>query len=122
MPISKEFADHLEDLFQVLPGSSARRMFGGVGVFHRGLMYALSLDDGKICLKADEETIPDFEAEDCQPWLYERDGKFMDMGYWQMPERLLDDEDDLRRWAHKAFEVAMRADAKKAPKQRKLTG
>lgn len=122
MAITKEFAAYLEDLFSVLPGSSVRRMFGGVGVFRHGLMYALALEDGKICLKADEETHADFRAEGCQPWIYERDGKKMDMGYWQMPERLMDDEDALRQWAEKAFEVAMRADAKKSPKQRKFTG
>lgn len=122
MTISREFAAYLEDLFQVLPGSTARRMFGGVGVFRHGLMYALSLDDGKICLKADEATIPGFRAEGCEPWVYERDGKKMDMGYWQMPERLADDPDELRQWAEKAFDVALRADQKKPPKHRKFTG
>ena len=122
MAITKEFAAYLEDLFSVLPGSHARRMFGGVGVFRHGLMYALALEDGKICLKADGETHADFQAEGCKPWIYERDGKKMDMGYWQMPERLMDDADELRQWAEKAFDVALRADAKKSPKQRKFTG
>jgi len=58
MAITKEFAAYLEDLFSVLPGSHARRMFGGVGVFRHGLMYALALEDGKICLKADAEPMP----------------------------------------------------------------
>lgn len=120
MAISKEFSAYLEEMFQVLPGSSARRMFGGVGVFRHGLMYALSLDDGRICLKADEKTIPDFEAEGCEPWQYERNGKVMDMGYWQMPERLADDPDELKTWAEKAFDVAIRADERKSPKQRKF--
>ncbi|MCB1385245.1 MAG: TfoX/Sxy family protein [Nitratireductor sp.] len=122
MAVTKEFAAYLEDLFSVLPGSRVRRMFGGVGVFRQGLMYALALEDGKICLKADAETHADFRAENCKPWLYERDGRKMDMGYWQMPDRLADDEEDLRRWAEKAFAVALRADAKKPPRQRRFTG
>ena len=122
MAVTKEFASYLEDLFSVLPDSHVRRMFGGVGVFRHGLMYALALEDGKICLKADDVTHDDFRAEGCTPWIYERDGRKMDMGYWQMPEHLMDDEDELRQWAEKAFQVAMRADAKKSPKQRKFTG
>ena len=122
MAVTKEFASYLEDLFSVLPGSHARRMFGGVGIFRHGLMYALALEDGKICLKADEDTQGDFRAEDCKPWIYERDGRKMDMGYWQMPERLMDDADELRLWADKAFQVAMQADARKPPKQRKYAG
>jgi DNA transformation protein len=121
MSVTAEYKAYLEELFAVLPGSAVRRMFGGAGVFRHGLMYALSLDDGKICLKADEINIPDFEAEGCGPWQYERNGKMLDMGYWQMPERLADDPDELKKWAEKAFDVAIRADERKSPKQRKFT-
>ncbi len=121
MALSKEFTDYLEELFQVLPGSRTKRMFGGAGIFRDGLMYALALGDGKIALKADEQTIPDFEAEGCQSWYYEdkRSGK-KSMNYWYMPERLADDPDELKQWAQKAFDVAMRADERKPLKQRKL--
>ena len=43
------------------------------------------------------------------------------MNYWYMPERLADDEDEMLEWSMKAFEVAVRADQKKPPKQRKLS-
>ncbi len=121
MALSKEYTDYLHDLFQVLPGTSIRRMFGGVGIFRDGLMYALALGDGKIALKADSKTIPEFEAEGCEAWYYEdkRGGK-KSMNYWYLPERLADDEEELRQWANKAFEVAVRADQAKTPSQRKL--
>jgi DNA transformation protein len=114
---------YMEDLFAVLPGSTIRKMFGGAGVFRQGLMYALALSDGKIALKADEQTIPDFEAAGCEAWYYEdkRGGK-KSMNYWYMPEHLADDPEELKVWATKAFEVAMRADQKKSPKQRKFVG
>ncbi len=75
----------------------------------------------KIALKADAETIPDFEAEGCEAWYYEdkRGGK-KSMNYWYMPERLADDPDELQTWAEKAFDVAIRADERKPPKQRKF--
>ena len=123
MTISKEFVSYLEDMFSVLPGTSIRKMFGGVGIFRDGLMYGLSMSDGRICLKADDETRADFIGEGCEEWVYERkDCKRTSMNYWYMPERLADDPDELKNWADKAFAVALRADAKKPPSQRKFKG
>lgn len=121
MALTKEYLEYLSDLFSAVPGSSTKKMFGGAGVFRHGLMYGLALGDGKIALKADAETIPDFEAEGCDAWYYEdkRGGK-KSMNYWYMPERLADDPDELLQWAMKAFYVAVRADQKKPPKQRKM--
>ncbi|MFZ1813054.1 MAG: TfoX/Sxy family protein [Rhizobiaceae bacterium] len=120
MALTKEFAAHLEDLFSVLPGSSVRRMFGGAGIFRDGLMYALSLDDGRIALKADEENLPAFLSEDMEEWTYPYKGGQKSMGYWYMPERLADEPDELEKWARASFEAAMRADARKPASQRKL--
>ena len=120
MGISREQAIFLEDLFAVLPGSSVRRMFGGAGIFRGGLMYALSLDEGRIALKADDATIPAFRAEGMEEWTYPHKGGKKSMGYWYMPERLFDDEDERREWARAAFEAAIRADAKKPARQRKF--
>jgi DNA transformation protein len=121
MALQAEFVSWLEDLFSVVPDTTVRKMFGGVGIFRHGLMYGLALQDGRIALKADDVTIPDFVAEDCEEWRYERkDGKSTTMGYWYIPERLTDDSDDLHTWSMSAFEVAVRADAKKPPSQRKL--
>lgn len=121
MAISPEFIAWLDDLFAVVPGTSIRKMFGGVGVFRHGLMYALAMSDGRVALKADEVNVPDFRAEGCTEWTYER-GKSpkKSMGYWYVPERLFDDPDEMREWALAAFDAAVRADARKPPKQRKL--
>ncbi len=122
MGISKEAAAYLEDIFSVLAGSSVRRMFGGAGIFRDGLMYALSLDDGRVALKADEETTPAFRAEGMSEWTYpHRSGGQASMGYWYMPERLLDEPDEFKVWAQQAFEAALRADRRKPASQRKFS-
>ncbi len=123
MGISKQEVEVLEELFSVVPGCSVRRMFGGAGVFREGLMFALSLEGGRVALKADAQTEPDFIAEGSSPWLYpHKSGKLMEMGYWHAPERLLDDPDEMRLWAQRAFETALRADARKPKSQRKHPG
>lgn len=120
MALTREQAEWLQDLFSGVPGVSVRRMFGGAGVFREGLMFALSLDDGRVALKADEETIPDFVAEGSTQWTYpHRSGKQSEMGYWYAPERLFDDPDDFRTWAESAFMAALRVDARKPKSQRK---
>lgn len=120
MAIDREFQTYVEDLFSPVDGVSVRRMFGGLGIFRNGLMFGLVEDQGRICLKADAATEPDFQAEGCELWVYHGKGKPMSMGYWYMPERLMDDPDELKAWAMSAYEVAVRADQKKPPSQRKL--
>lgn len=121
MALQAEFVSWFEELFSVVPDTTVKKMFGGVGAFRHGLMYALALSNGQISLKADAETISQFKAEGCEEWSHERkDGKRTYMGYWYIPERLTEDPDELQKWAMKAFEVAIRADSKKPPKQRKL--
>jgi DNA transformation protein len=97
-------------------------MFGGAGLFRRGLMYGLATSDGQISLKVDDGNREDFVREGCEEWNYARkDGKAMKMGYWHIPERLTEDPDELLEWSEKAFEAAMRIDQSKPPSQRKLT-
>jgi DNA transformation protein and related proteins len=121
MAVTAEFIEYLGDLFAVMPDTGIKRMFGGVGIFRHGLMYALAMSDGRIALKADEENVAAFRAEGCEEWTYEmRGGPQKSMNYWYMPERLADDPDEMRQWALAAFDAAMRADARKPPKQRKL--
>ena len=120
MALSEEFVAHLKDLFSGIPDASIRRMFGGVGVFCHGLMFALATSEGRLALKADERTAPEFAAEGAEEWIYNGKGRPMRMGYWYVPERLLDEADEFKAWALAAFEAAVRADAKKPPKQRKL--
>ncbi len=108
---------HLMDVLRPLGGVAPRRMFGGAGIFRDGLMFALISDDA-LYLKADATTVPDFEAEGLGPFTYEtKNGARSLPSYWRAPERLLDDDDEMRVWCRRAAEVATRA-AKK-PKDKK---
>ena len=114
--MDKEF---LQDLFSPFGEVTIKRMFGGLGVFHQGLSFAAVMD-GILRLKADAETIPEFEAEGMGPFHYTRqNGTTTSMAYYQVPEHLLDDPDEFRSWAEKAFEAAVRADEAKPSKQQK---
>jgi len=91
---------------------SVRRMFGGAGIYADGVMFGLIADD-TLYLKADEKTKRDFEAEGLGPFVYEGGGRTIAMSYWRIPERLLDDPDEMAAWARTALGVAQRAAAAK---------
>ena len=58
--------DHLAELFEPVGGVTIKRMFGGLGVFKGGLMFALLSSDDVFYFKADEKTAPAFAAEGCE--------------------------------------------------------
>jgi DNA transformation protein len=101
------FQDQLEELFATIEGATLRRMFGGIGVFKDGLMFALVADD-VLYMKADEATAPRFAAEGFGQWIYPGRDRPVPMPYWQVPDRLFDDADEFREWALVAFEAAER--------------
>jgi DNA transformation protein len=111
------FEDLLADLFEPVGGVSFRKMFGGVGIFRQGIMFAL-VADGALYLKADDTTTAGFQAEGYGPFIYDAKGKPHVMPYWRLPERLYDEPEEFREWALLAFGVAERTQDSK-PKKRK---
>jgi DNA transformation protein and related proteins len=109
--------DHIVELFASFRPVSVRRMFGGAGIFADGLMFGL-IADGAIYLKADEETIPDFEREALGPFTYETKNGVRSLGYWCMPERLYDDPEELAAWAAAALRTAERGQIRAKPKSK----
>jgi DNA transformation protein len=59
-------AESIRELFVEFGLVDVRRMFGGTGVFVEGRMIAL-ISREVIYLKADAETIPEFERESLAP-------------------------------------------------------
>ena len=109
MAVSAGFADFVREQMMAVGPIALRRMFGGMGVFRDGLMFALIVDD-VLYLKASEEGRAVFEAEGLKPFSYAtKKGEHTLTSYWRAPERCLDDPDDMTIWARRAFEVALKA-------------
>jgi DNA transformation protein len=83
--------DFLIDLFSDFGPVTIRRMFSGFGISADGTNFALALRGG-LYLRADEQTVAQFEAEGSKPFSYQTRAKTVTVGsYWQLPERLYDD-------------------------------
>jgi DNA transformation protein and related proteins len=111
--------DFLIDLFADFGPVTIRRMFSGYGISADGTNFALSLRAG-LYFRADDQTIPLFEAEGSKPFQYQTRTKTVTVNsYWQLPARLFDDSEELAAWAKAALAAAQRAALLKRPKARK---
>ncbi|MCK1617512.1 TfoX/Sxy family protein [Bradyrhizobium sp. 159] len=113
--------EFLIDLFADFGPVTIRKMFSGYGISAEGINFALSLRAG-LFFRADEMTIPNFEAEGSRPFQYSTRAKTVTVNsYWQLPARLFDDSEELAQWARAALAAAQRAKVKKRPKTKKVS-
>ena len=111
--------EFLIDLFSDFGPVTIRPMFSGFGISVDGVNFAMALRAG-LYFRADDVTIPQFEAEGSKPFQYQTRAKTVIVNsYWQLPARLFDDTEELSRWARAALGAAQRAAVKKRPKAHK---
>jgi DNA transformation protein len=89
-----------------------KSMFGGAGVYAGELFFAIVSDD-VLYFKVDNTNRPDFEARGMQPFRPFGEGGEV-MQYYQLPEELLEDPDELKPWVEKAILVAANKKKKKS--------
>ncbi|RWO66317.1 MAG: TfoX family protein [Mesorhizobium sp.] len=102
--------ERIAELFEGLGLVSIRKLFGGKGIYFDGVIVAIVLR-GELLLKADEQSVPEFEAAGCTQWTYtgSRHGKLVAMPYWSVPDSAFDDPDEMMIWARRAYEAGRRA-------------
>ena len=111
--------DFLIDLFADFGPVTIRRMFSGFGISADGINFGLALRGG-LYLRADDQSIPRFEAEGSKPFQYQQrsTAKVVTVNsYWELPARLFDDQEELAGWARAALAAAQRAALRKRPKR-----
>ena len=112
MSEAQDYATHIVDLLESFGPCEARRMFGGYGIFHQGLMFGL-IADGSLYLKADAESRELFEAEASEPFSYYKKDKEYRLSYYLAPESFFEDSAACLQWARTSFDAALRNPAKK---------
>ena len=103
-----DFIPFLLELFEGWGQVSARRMFGGHGLYHEGLMFAI-VAYNRLYLKVDDLNRPEFEALGLKPFTYPMKGKDVALSYWAAPDAILDEPTEAVRWARSAWDAAARA-------------
>jgi DNA transformation protein and related proteins len=121
MVASAGFAEFLREQLSSLGRVTMRRMFGKTGVFCDGLMFGMIADD-TLYVRVDDHNKAVFkEAESVPPLNYEKQGRTIDLSFWRVPERLLDEPDELVLWARAALAAAGRVavERERTPLRRK---
>jgi DNA transformation protein len=101
---SETFQRFVLDQFEELGDVSPRAMFGGVGLYYRGVFFAIVAGD-VLYLKVDETTRADYVRAGMGPFVPypERGGT---MQYYAVPVDVLESPSELARWAKRAIAVA----------------
>ena len=103
-----EFVEFVLESLQPLRGVSARRMFGGWGIYKDGVMFALIAYD-QLYLKVDDGNRQAYEDAGLPHFTYTDKGKSIRMPYREAPSEGFDDPEVLCAWAREAYAAALRA-------------
>jgi DNA transformation protein len=111
---SPDFVIHALELLSGVGPVDARRMFGGHGVYARGVMFGL-LDDDELFLKTDGISRPRFVEAGCRSWVYVGPNMRMEnTSYYRPPDEAHEDPEAMLAWATLALDSALRLRAAKA--------
>jgi DNA transformation protein len=106
---------HVLDMLRDWGGVAARRMFSGHGLFRQGAMFALISRD-TLYLRVDDRNRPDFAASGSRVFAYRREGREVELrGYMECPPDILEDDEEMLRWAKLALSAALAAMSEKPP-------
>ncbi len=115
MSVSNDFLAYVIEQLGPIPRVTSRRMFGGVGIYADGVFFAI-IDDDVLYLKVDDSNRADYERRGMGPFCPVPDEPEKAMGYFSIPADVLEEPEELARWARKSVQVALAA--KRAPARR----
>ena len=105
MAVSDDFLNYVLDQLSFWGEVSVRRMFGGAGLYRDGKMFGLIADDVAY-LKVDDTNRDDFAKAGSSPFNpYPDKNKAAVMSYYEIPPEVLDNRDELSRWAQRALAI-----------------
>ncbi len=104
MAVSDEFIEYFIGQLAAWADVSARRMFGGAGLYCDGTMFGLIADDVAY-LKVDDSNRNDFLQAGSSPFQPYPDKKET-MSYYEIPADVLENPDQLAEWAERSLAIA----------------
>ena len=106
MSVSDEFLAFVLDQLAEWDGVTARKMFGGAGLYRDGKMFGLVADDIAY-LKVDDSNREDFIQAGCKAFKPFAD-KSVVMSYYEVPPDVLESPEELIEWAGKSLAIQSR--------------
>jgi DNA transformation protein len=115
MPVDKKYANQIVEMLRAVGRVEGKAMFGGFGIWESGVMFALLDSESTLYFKTDGRTESAYQEEGATQFAPQvGDKQPVPMPYWSVPASVLDDQEELERWAKQSIGVAHAA--KPAPK------
>ena len=109
-----EFVAHIVETMSAFGPVESKAMFGGWGLYHQGVFFALVAAD-MLYLKSDDQNAAQFDAANLPPFVYEsKVGERITMSYRAAPAEALESPDVMLTWARLGYGAALRAAALRA--------
>lgn len=101
-------SEQVDRLLELVDGATARRMFGGTGIYAEGAMFAIAMGE-ELYLKVDEESRAEYEELGSGP--FAPNERQTIRSFYEVPAEVASDDAELAAWAHRAIDAARRAQA-----------
>jgi len=108
LPVSSDYLAYVLEQLAGLAGLSARRMFGGVGLYCEELFFGL-IDNDTLYLRVNDDNRADYTARGMSAFRPYADRPELSMSYYEAPADVLEDPAQLVSWARRSVAVAMAA-------------
>ncbi|PCJ29795.1 MAG: hypothetical protein COA94_00100 [Rickettsiales bacterium] len=105
--MSDSYVDYILDLLSPYGNITAKRMFGGHGIYKDSVIIALIINE-ELYFKADGTNKEQYEKLGSSPFIYEAKGKPVVISYWQVPLEILEDTSKLPVWMEQSFEISLK--------------
>ena len=116
MSVSNGYRTYIVGQLAAVPALGTRRMFGALGLYSGEWFFAL-IDDDALFFKVDDANREDYVSRGMKAFMPIPDKA--SMGYFQVPEDVIEEAEELTRWARRSVEVAQRAGLRKQKKKKK---
>ncbi len=93
-------------LLELVDSATSRRMFGGVGIYAEGRMFAIAYDEA-LYLKVDDESRAEFEELGSGP--FRPNERQTLRSFYEVPDEVASDDAELAASARRAIEAARNA-------------
>jgi DNA transformation protein len=93
------FKEFVLDQLAAMESVTSRAMFGGFGLYRQDVFFGI-LHKGRLYFKTNDQTRPAYQEHGMQP--FRPSDKQTLKNYYEVPPDILEDGDELIRWAEKA--------------------
>ena len=106
MSATTEYTQYVLELLEPIGPLRVSRFFGGVGIYSGPAQFAMIMGNS-LYFVVDDSTRPKYEKAGMAPFSYTtKKGRVHVRRYFELPEDVLTDSEELKAWAHESINRA----------------